>query len=75
MVAWNHRPAGYAGRQQHFGERKILRALVLGGGGFIGSHLVAALLKQGDQVRVLERPYSPRIPLIPDAPGFAETTL
>lgn len=33
-----------------------LRPLVLGGGGFIGSHLTAALLAAGHAVRVLERP-------------------
>ncbi len=43
-----------------------MRALVLGGGGFIGSHLVANLLAQEAQVRVLERPYRQRMQIIPD---------
>jgi UDP-glucose 4-epimerase len=37
-----------------------LRALVLGGGGFIGSHLAAALIADRHFVRVLERPYRDR---------------
>jgi UDP-glucose 4-epimerase len=51
-------------------EGDILRALVLGGGGFIGSHLVSALLAHGTQVRVLERPYRTRMPTIPNHPGL-----
>ncbi len=43
-----------------------MRALVLGGGGFIGSHLVACLLAQDAQVRVLERPYRQRMQIIPN---------
>jgi UDP-glucose 4-epimerase len=51
-------------------ERKTLRALVLGGGGFIGSHLVASLLAQGAQVRVLERPYRQRTAALPEHPAL-----
>lgn len=47
-----------------------MRALVLGGGGFIGSHLVASLLERGTQVRVLERPYRQRMQTIPDHSGL-----
>ncbi len=35
------------------------RSLVTGGGGFIGAHLVAQLLEQGETVRVLELPDVP----------------
>ena len=47
-----------------------LKSLVLGGGGFIGSHLVAALLSGGTPVRVLERPYRDRSALIPETAGL-----
>jgi len=39
--------------------------LVIGGGGFIGSHLVGALLARGRRVRVLEPPYRKYERLIP----------
>ncbi len=47
-----------------------MKSLVLGGGGFIGSHLVSTLLAAGTQVRVLERPYRDRSALIPQTPGL-----
>jgi UDP-glucose 4-epimerase len=47
-----------------------LKSLVLGGGGFIGSHLVTALLAGGEAVRVLERPYRDRSALIPSHPSL-----
>ncbi len=47
-----------------------LKSLVLGGGGFIGSHLVSALLAGGTPVRVLERPYRGHSALMERTPGL-----
>jgi UDP-glucose 4-epimerase len=44
--------------------------LVIGGGGFIGSHLVTALLAQDTRVRVLERPYRERSSVLPVHPAL-----
>lgn len=63
-------PGGIRAGKPNLTEGDILRALVLGGGGFIGSHLVTALLALGMQVRVLERPYRTRMPSIPDHPAL-----
>jgi UDP-glucose 4-epimerase len=44
--------------------------LVLGGAGFIGSHLVEALAQQGHRVKVFDRPHVDRLPLFARAQGF-----
>lgn len=43
-------------------------SLVLGGAGFIGSHLAQALAREGHRVRVFDRPHVDRLPLF--ASGF-----
>ncbi|HZE59492.1 MAG TPA: NAD-dependent epimerase/dehydratase family protein [Burkholderiales bacterium] len=43
-------------------------SLVLGGAGFIGSHLAEALVREGHRVRVFDRPHVDRLPLF--ARGF-----
>jgi UDP-glucose 4-epimerase len=44
--------------------------LVLGGAGFIGSHLAEALAQEGHRVRVFDRPHVDRLPLFPPDKGF-----
>lgn len=44
--------------------------LVLGGAGFIGSHLAEALAQEGEQVKVFDRPHLDRLPLFPRQRGF-----
>jgi len=44
--------------------------LVLGGAGFIGSHLAEALAQEGRRVRIFDRPHVDRLPLFPRARGF-----
>lgn len=72
MVAWKPRFERFQPGRANPNRQKgtPLRALVLGGGGFIGSHLVTALLAQGAQVRVLERPYRQRSPVLPAHPAL-----
>lgn len=47
-----------------------MKCLVLGGGGFIGSHVVDKLLDAGHQARIFERPRVPRYRTLPG--GSAE---
>ena len=44
--------------------------LVLGGAGFIGSHLAEALAREGHRVKVFDRPHVDRLPLFPREMGF-----
>jgi UDP-glucose 4-epimerase len=44
--------------------------LVLGGAGFIGSHLAEALAQEGHRVKVFDRPHVDRLPLFPRQKGF-----
>jgi len=40
----------------HSIEERVMRAVVTGGAGFIGSHLIEALVARGDDVVCVERP-------------------
>jgi UDP-glucose 4-epimerase len=40
--------------------------LVLGGAGFLGSHLAEALLHGGHRVKIFDRPHLDRLPLLPE---------
>src|SRR5919106_1741365 len=44
--------------------------LVLGGAGFIGSHVAEALAQEGHGVKVFDRPHVDRLPLFPRHKGF-----
>ena len=49
-----------------------MRAVVTGGAGFVGSHVVEALLARGDEVTVLDNLSSGRRENVPDGATFAE---
>ena len=49
-----------------------MRAVVTGGAGFIGSHLVEALLGRGDEVHVIDNLATGRRENVPDAAAFHE---
>lgn len=38
------------------GDMSVMKCLILGGGGFLGSHLCDALLREGHSVRIFDRP-------------------
>ena len=49
-----------------------MRAVVTGGAGFIGSHLVDALLARGDEVHVVDDLSSGRRDQVPEEAGFSQ---
>jgi UDP-glucose 4-epimerase len=52
-----------------------VRAIVTGGAGFIGSHVVEALLGRGDEVTVVDDLSSGRRENLPDGVGLVETNI
>src|SRR5664279_531087 len=45
----------YSGRSWRYGQGKFMRALVTGGGGFLGGVIVRMLRERGDEVRSYSR--------------------